>query len=105
MLRSEERGKELKVPYHANTAAARDGNLPYIIAICLYSQQLITLKSNLRIAAIGFYKIKIVKRPIFITFLVNSFSSLVLFTLFTLSLVVSPRALKIASNSFLIFFI
>ena len=30
-----ERGKELKVPYHANTAAACDGNLPYIKATCL----------------------------------------------------------------------
>ena len=29
------RGKELKVPYHASTAAARDGNMPYIKATCL----------------------------------------------------------------------
>ena len=36
---SGERGKELKVPHHASTAAVCDGNLPYIIANCLYSQQ------------------------------------------------------------------
>ena len=35
LLRSEERGKELKVPYYASTAAARDGNLPYVKATCL----------------------------------------------------------------------
>ena len=34
----EERGEELKVLHHASTTAARDGNLPYIMAICLYSQ-------------------------------------------------------------------
>ena len=28
LLRIEERGEELKVPHHASTAAARDGNLP-----------------------------------------------------------------------------
>ena len=39
LLRSKERGEELKVPYHTSAIAARDGNLPYIIAICLYSQQ------------------------------------------------------------------
>ena len=33
-----ERGEELKVPYHANTVAACDGNLPYIIITSLYSQ-------------------------------------------------------------------
>ena len=27
-INSEERGKELKVPYYASAAAARDGNLP-----------------------------------------------------------------------------
>jgi hypothetical protein len=27
-LRIKERGEELKVPYHASAAAARDGNLP-----------------------------------------------------------------------------
>ena len=37
-LRIEERGKELKVPHHANAAAVRDGNLPYIKTTCLYSQ-------------------------------------------------------------------
>ena len=30
-----EGGKELKVPHYANTAAARDGNLPYIKAMYL----------------------------------------------------------------------
>ena len=38
-LRIEERGEELKVPHHASAAAARDGNLPQIMANCLYSQQ------------------------------------------------------------------
>ena len=35
LLRSKERGKELKVPHHASAAAARDGNLPYVKAIYL----------------------------------------------------------------------
>ena len=35
-----ERGKELKVPYYASAAAARDGNLPYIKATCLTLRQL-----------------------------------------------------------------
>ena len=35
MLKIKKRGKELKVSYHANTAAARDGNLPYIKATYL----------------------------------------------------------------------
>ena len=35
LLKVEERGKELKVPYHISTAAVRDGNLPYIKATCL----------------------------------------------------------------------
>ena len=39
LLRIKERGKELKVPYYASAAAVCDGNLPYIMAICLYSQQ------------------------------------------------------------------
>ena len=30
-----EKGKELKVPHHANAAAARDGNLPHVKATCL----------------------------------------------------------------------
>ena len=38
LLKIEERGEELKVPHYASAAAACDGNLPYIIAICLYSQ-------------------------------------------------------------------
>ena len=41
LLRSKERGEELKVPHHASAAAVRDGNLPQIIAICLYSQHYI----------------------------------------------------------------
>ena len=28
LLKIEKKGEELKVPYHASTAAARDGNLP-----------------------------------------------------------------------------
>jgi hypothetical protein len=52
------------------------------------SRRLITLRSNLGIAAIGSYKVGIVERPILITSLANSSSSLVLSTLFTLSLVV-----------------
>ena len=31
----EERGKELKVSYYTSAAAARDGNLPHVKAICL----------------------------------------------------------------------
>ena len=31
----EERGKELKVPYHASAAAVHDGNLPRVKATCL----------------------------------------------------------------------
>ena len=42
-LKLEKRGKELKIPYYASAAAARDGNLPYIMGICLYSQQLLQL--------------------------------------------------------------
>ena len=34
LLLLEERGEELKVPYHASVAAARDGNLPYVMATC-----------------------------------------------------------------------
>ena len=30
-----ERGKELKIPHYASTAAVRDGNLPYIKATYL----------------------------------------------------------------------
>jgi len=41
-------------------------------------KSLITLKSNLKIVAIGFYKVKIAKRPIFITFSTNNSNSLVL---------------------------
>ena len=66
------------------------------------SRKLITLRSSLGIAAIGSYKVGTAERPILITSLANSSSSLVLSTLSTLSLVVSPRALKEASNSSLI---
>ena len=38
LLRIEERGEEVKVPYHASAAAVRDSNLPYIMANSLYSQ-------------------------------------------------------------------
>ena len=40
--RHKERGKELKVPHYTNAAAACDGNMPYIIATCLYPNSLIT---------------------------------------------------------------
>ena len=35
LLKIKERGKELKVSYHASAAAVCDGNLPYIKATCL----------------------------------------------------------------------
>ena len=81
------------------------GLLVYQVANINLFRRLITLKSNLGIVAIGFYKIGIVKKPIFITFLANSFNSLVLFTLSALFLAVSPRALKMAPNLSLISFI
>jgi hypothetical protein len=34
LLILEERGKDLKVPYHASAVAARDGNLPHVTATC-----------------------------------------------------------------------
>ena len=34
-IKIKERGKELKVPYYANTAAVCNGNLPYVKATCL----------------------------------------------------------------------
>ena len=52
--------------------------------------RLITLRSSLGIAAIGSYKVGIAERPILITSLANSSSSLVLSTLSTLSLAVLP---------------
>ena len=60
MLRIKKRGKEFKVPHYASTTAARDGNLPYIIAICLYSQQnynkiFIYLFKTLNIQYLKFY--------------------------------------------------
>ena len=45
MLTIKERGKELKVPYYANAAAACNGNLPPIKATCLI-QLLLTFISN-----------------------------------------------------------
>ena len=65
-------------------------------------RKLITLKSSLGIAAIGFYKIGTVKRPILVTSSTNSFSSLILSTLFILSLVILPQASKTAPNLSLI---
>ena len=41
------RGEELKVPYHASTAAARDGNVPYVKATCLTSRQYALNNSHL----------------------------------------------------------
>jgi len=58
--------------------------------------RLTVLKSSLGTAAIGFYVVGTVKRPIFLTFSANSSSNLVLSTLSTLSLVVLLRALKTA---------
>ena len=34
-LKYGEKGKELKVPYYASAAVARDGNLPHVKATCL----------------------------------------------------------------------
>jgi len=51
-------------------------------------KRLITLKSSLGIAAIGFYKVGTAEKPIFITFSTNSFNNLVLSILSALSLVV-----------------
>ena len=65
-------------------------------------KRLITLKSSLGIAAIGFYKVGIAGRPIFITSSANSFGSLVLSTLSALSSAVLPWALKMAPNLSLI---
>ena len=62
------------------------------------SRRLITLRSSLGIVAIGSYKVGTVGRPILITSLANSSSSLVLSTLSTLSLAVLLRALKTAPN-------
>jgi len=33
--RNEERGEELKVPYHARATLTRNGNMPSVIATCL----------------------------------------------------------------------
>ena len=52
--------------------------------------RLITLRSSLGTAAIGSYVVGTVERPILITSLANSFGILVLSTLSTLSLAVSP---------------
>jgi len=65
--------------------------------------RLITLRSSLGIAAIGSYKVRTVERPILITSLADSSSSLVLSTSSALSLAVLLYALKTALNlSFLI---
>ena len=42
----EERGEELKVPHYASAAAVCDGNLPYIMAICPYSQHYYIISSS-----------------------------------------------------------
>ena len=42
-----ERGEELKVPHHASTVAARDGNVPYVKATCLMSKQYALNNSHL----------------------------------------------------------
>jgi len=33
--RNKERGKKLKVPYHAKAILTRNGNMPYVTATCL----------------------------------------------------------------------
>jgi len=53
------------------------------------SRRLITLRSSLGIAAIGFYEVGIAGRPILITSSADSSSSLVLSTLSALFLAVS----------------
>ena len=58
------------------------------------TRRLITLKSSLGTAAIGFYKVGTAERPICVTSLANSSGSLVLSALSALSLAVSPWALK-----------
>ena len=68
-------------------------------------KRLLILKFNLGIVAIGFYKVETAKRPIFINFLFNSFSSLILYILLFLFLVVLLQALKIALSLSLISFI
>jgi len=35
LYRNEERGEELKVPYHARATSVCDGNMPSITAACL----------------------------------------------------------------------
>jgi len=38
-------GEELRAPRHASATATRDGNIPYIVTACLYSRQLLNLKT------------------------------------------------------------
>jgi len=54
------------------------------------SRRLITLKSNLGTAAIGFYIVETAEKPILTTFSANSFGNLVSSILFVLSLAVLP---------------
>ena len=55
------KGKKLKIPYHASAAAIRDGNLPYITAICVIWRQLALYNNYL---------------PLFLTITVGSLSPL-----------------------------
>jgi len=52
--RNEERGEELKVPYHARAMLVRDGNMPGVTAACLIpdSFNILSLHSLLQLAVI-----------------------------------------------------
>ena len=63
------------------------------------SRRLITLKSNLGLAATGSYEVKIAERPIIITSSVNSSGTSVSSTLSALFLAVLPQTSKTAPNS------
>ena len=82
LLRIEERGEELKVPHHASTAMARDGNLPYIIAVCFYSQQLYSLNYIIIKIALSYSSNRILKFTIILHLLIltyiNSISKLII---------------------------
>ena len=68
-------------------------------------KKVITLKSSSGIATVDFYKVETVKRPILITSLVNTSSSLVLSTLLILFLAIFLQVLKTAPNLSLIIYI
>jgi len=49
--------EKLKAPRHASAAATRDGNMPYMVTTCLYSQQLQTVLA-LKLQFYLLYRIK-----------------------------------------------